>query len=234
MLYRYEGNSTNDTLVIPDEIDGQPVVALDSFSVAASENVKFVVIGKNVTSIDRRAFCGSLHIEKYTVDEENPSYKSVDGVLFSKDGKKLLAYPNARKDGEGKTVTEYAIPDTVEEIGETAFYFNNSLEKVIFPASLQKIDDYGFIKCSALTEIVLNEGLTEIGVDSFSFCDAVQKIVLPSTLQKIGDYAFFSQSSNKNLVFQANCLQANVQCGTDWKPSVNGLKSGEITPESWR
>ena len=41
----------------------------------------------------------------YEVSEENNTYKTVDGVIFSKDGKELVAYPG------GKKVLTYTIPE---------------------------------------------------------------------------------------------------------------------------
>lgn len=55
------------------------------------------------------------------VDADNQSYKSVDGVLFSKNGKSILAYPGGR-------YGEYDIPTGTEIIGQDAFPDAKSLK----------------------------------------------------------------------------------------------------------
>lgn len=56
------------------------------------------------------------------VDDENPNYQSIDGVLYSKDGKKIIRYAKAKKD------TSFDIPDGVTEIGDFAFFGSKNLE----------------------------------------------------------------------------------------------------------
>ena len=51
----------------------------------------------------------------YEVPEDHPLYQAIDGVLFSKDGKTLLAYPG------GRTDEHYDVPAGVEHIWPYAF-----------------------------------------------------------------------------------------------------------------
>lgn len=54
-------------------------------------------------------------LKNISVDSNNITFKSVDGVLYSKNGTKLLNYP------VGKVDEKYAIPDGVTDIGWNAF-----------------------------------------------------------------------------------------------------------------
>ena len=75
-----------------------------------------------------------------------PSFKDVDGVLFTKDGKTLVRYP------VGKPATSYAIPDGTETIEECAFMQTatgmqqkpGKLQTVTFPRSLKQIKSGAF------------------------------------------------------------------------------------------
>jgi hypothetical protein len=60
-------------------------------------------------------------LEQIVVDEENGTYASLDGVLFTKDYKTLVKYPSARS-GE-----VYIVPDVTVNIAAFAFnmYFSN-------------------------------------------------------------------------------------------------------------
>lgn len=227
-LSRYEGNSTNDTFVIPDEVDGVPVVELLDFSVAASETLRHLTIGKNVKVISGRAFCGSVKLVDITVAEGNEHFVSKDGVLYTADMKELVCYPNERQSG-GAIADSFVVPDSVERIGQAAFYSCNKLKSVAFGANVKEVGNNAFIKCTALESLSLNEGLSIIGDDAFSFCDAVKTLTLPSTLTKIGNYAFFSQES-KLENFVTKCDLSKVDCGDNWKPTKNGMKSGTVEP----
>lgn len=55
-------------------------------------------------------------LKEYEVDEENKWFKSVDGVLFSKDGKRLVAYPPA------KGLSKYEIPEGCVYCDHATFY----------------------------------------------------------------------------------------------------------------
>lgn len=71
-------------------------------------------------------------IKSYKVASGNTEYKTVDGVLFSKDGKRLISFPNF------KEVKDYTIPDGVEEIVDYAFSTAKITGRVTVPASVKK------------------------------------------------------------------------------------------------
>ena len=123
---------------------------------------------------------------------EGQGFKLVDGVLFSKDAKTLLAYPGAGPE-------TYAIPDGTETIGYGAFY-SGSIRTVTLPSSLKTIGHYAFYNCMQLTAPSLPEGLTTIRTQAFgaqiysltAAKDAMpkQKISIPASVESIGTGAF--------------------------------------------
>lgn len=115
-------------------------------------------------------------VAAYDVPEDHPLYKTVDGVLFSKDGKTLLAYPNAR------TATHYDVPAGVERIGDGAFG-NENLKTISLPIGLKSIGDYGFGGCTRLQSISLPLTVKEIGKEIFSCCVSLELVSLPEGLE---------------------------------------------------
>ncbi len=75
----------------------------------------------------------------FSVDADNEYFSVKDGVLFSKDGTELIAYPN------GKAGDSYDIPEGVEKLDEECFYYS-SLKEVTLPSTLQFIDSGAFGK----------------------------------------------------------------------------------------
>lgn len=116
--------------------------------------------------------------DEITVAAGNESFCSVDGVLFTRDMKKLLCYPC------GKQAETYIVPEGVEVIGAFAFQCNQFLEKVNLPSTIKIIELKAFSFCEKLCEIFLPDGLETIDEDAFEFCN-IKHITLPKSLKKI-------------------------------------------------
>lgn len=96
-------------------------------------------IGKN---IEEWSYISSLYefpkLKQIQVEQGNPSYSSVDGVLFDQTGKTLILYPS------GKTADTYVVPETVETIDTYSFFGNNHLVSVEIPETVATIKNAGF------------------------------------------------------------------------------------------
>lgn len=75
-------------------------------------------------------------LQSITVAAGNQSYKSVNGVLYTANGSKLVCYPLAR---EG---AHFAIPSTVRTIGDYAFHNARNLQTLFIPISVERLDSY--------------------------------------------------------------------------------------------
>ncbi|MDD5997326.1 MAG: hypothetical protein PUC42_10515 [Bacteroidales bacterium] len=102
----------------------------------------------------------SEKLEAIIVDPKNKNLKSVDGMLFSKDGTNLLKYP-AKKAGK-----EYSIPDDVESICYGAFS-GCQLEIVYYPKQKGGIENYEQYGLSDPYEEVVDKLGFEIGKTKF-------------------------------------------------------------------
>ena len=124
-----------------------------------------------VSEIGDCAFVDCDNLEEITVAPENPQFCDLDGVLYTADGRELLAYPKARgateytadphtvKIREGAfrdcyDLEHIVLPDTVEEIGPGAFWCCNSLQTLTLPDTVKKIDKEAFWGCRNLTILV--------------------------------------------------------------------------------
>lgn len=82
------------------------------------------------------SFMMQQNLQSVTVAQGNTAYKSVDGVLYSADGKELVFYPLA-KQGE-----HFAIPSTVKTVGNYAMHNAQNLQTVFIPASVTNLASY--------------------------------------------------------------------------------------------
>ena len=126
-----------------------------------------------------------VYLKSINVNEANPTYKSIDGVLFNKEGTILIKYP------EQKDSKEYVIPDGVKTIWGRAFEFVLNLKKIIVPQSVESINALAFHE-SVISEIEFakNGNLKTIGKYAF-YDSALEKIELPDTVTEIGQQAFY-------------------------------------------
>ena len=99
-----------------------------------------IKIPKDVIYIMPGTFYG-LWTTSFEVAPENRHYMSDDGVLFTKDGKTLVAFPYER-------TGEYIIPNGVRRIASYAFR-DSSVESIVLPSSLRRIDWCAFMGCHA-------------------------------------------------------------------------------------
>lgn len=205
-LYQYEGTDTN--IVVPDTIDGRKVTVLgnstfqyctqasdiesvtlpDSLTTIEKnafyncEKLKSVTIPPNVSSIGLAAFVEGLSESSLTeikVDPENPYFSEKDGVVFSKDGTKLIVFPSGRSG-------DYQIPDGTVSVGDYAFYYCVNVSSITVPGSVRSLGEGAFGNCSSLTKAVLNEGLEEIGEYAFQSSSGIRDIIIPASVKSVG------------------------------------------------
>ena len=108
-----------------------------------------------------------------------------------------------------ETVT---IPDTVEYIGEDAFYSSKDLKSVEIPGSVKKIGIEAFSN-SGIQALTLNEGNEKIMDRAFEYCINLKELVVPSTVNYTGLAAFDDDSAIKSIEFKGSMIGDRVFAG---------------------
>ena len=83
------------------------------------------------------------------------------------------------------------IPDTVTEIGYSAFAYSG-LQSITIPNTVKQIGNEAFRNCKNLTDIELPNALTEIAYGTFGNCENLESVTIPDTVTKIGSNAFIN------------------------------------------
>jgi biopolymer transport protein ExbD len=153
-------------------------------------------IPAGVTYVDYWTFSDVPNLEAFEVDENNPCYSTMGGVLYNKDCSRVIRCPQAMP------AIEWA--QTVREIAEQSFA-NCSFTNICLPSGLRRLDDSAFIGCGELTSIEIPEGIEELPSGIFMHCSGLQSVRLPETLEAIGSYAFSHCESLTKIVLPQRC-----------------------------
>ena len=134
------GSCTDISIVIPNTYNSLPVTEIYWGAFCNDAISRSFVIPKSITNI--MIGMASMHpfgmVTEITVDIDNPVYKSVDGNLYSKDGKALLVYAGQ------KMGSIFTIPEGTEVVGLAAFWHSEFLEVVAIPKSVTSIEAFAF------------------------------------------------------------------------------------------
>ncbi len=171
-------NGKNRNIVIPELYKETPVTEIAEYAFGDYANkYESVRIPKTIKKINANAFPSCSSCTSFIVDEENAAFKSIDGSLYTKDGRTLLRYASGKKE------TELVIPKGVLEIGYFALGCSTSLKKIVVPEGVTHIRAYAFFRCESLEEIDLPSTLQSLisGDASYPFdgCKKLKTIRIP-------------------------------------------------------
>ncbi len=138
-----------------------------------------------------------MNLKQFDVASGNKWLKSYKGILYTKNGKKLISVPRKYT---AKTVK---VKKGTTKIAESAFSFCTNFKKVIeqnafeccslnyirMPRKLKELGSYAFYN-SALKKITIY-GKVELD-ETFSDCKKLKSVVLKKGVKKLGEYVFTS------------------------------------------
>lgn len=218
-------NSDDRDIVIPEKYHGKDITGIGS---GAMKGATSLTISSNIVYIDKDAFVNASSLKNITVASDNPDFSSLDGVLYSKDGKTLIKYPAGKKDTmfaipDGveiieveafkvcRNLVEVIIPEGVVSIGSRAFENCSNLIKIELPETLQSLENGVFYQCYGLKEVTFSSDYTEIGTSVFKDCRELSNVVLPSNLTSIPDYMFWECISLESIEIPSSVTSIGTQ-----------------------
>jgi hypothetical protein len=217
-----------------DAASGEIIIASSDgqagFATIADEPCE-IYLPSTLRSIGDQAFAVSSSVQmSVTVDEQNSTYQSVDGLVYSKDGASLVLVPTGYAQispelvvAEGTTrisphaamnvcgVTSVVLPETLTEVGTGAFQNALDISSVNFPEGLTQIPDYAF-SGNAFTSIDIPGTVRSIGKSAFADSSSASpvQVNVGEGVQTIGEKAF-SSSNGANIQLPSTLSSLNPQ-----------------------
>lgn len=203
--------------IIKDET--QRISSVGAYALNCDEKVKVINIGAGVEYVDPKAFYSCWALQRIEVDENNPNYCDIDGVLYNKEMTEIICRPcdhdtylaekygHAEYDENGyriepsaedenyeqyvKDVLTFVVPSSVEKIGQLCFNYAN-MKTVYIPEGVKTIETLGFFEIPLLENIYSYKTETAITDSHFVSEEALGKVYnsLPEGLEYIGSDAF--------------------------------------------
>lgn len=197
--------------------ESQPITSIREYAFNCDEKLEVINIGASVTEIDAKSFYTCRALERIEVDENNPNYCDIDGVLYDKDVTRLICYPinhdyylsnkfgysqydenNNWHEPEGEEydrykidVCNYVLPSTVTEIGDLAFNYA-FIKELYIPEGVTRIGTLGLFRMTSLEHIYTYKSDKEVMNTAFTSREDLGEVYLslPDGLEYIGSDAF--------------------------------------------
>lgn len=203
--------------IIKDET--KKITSVGAYTLNCDEKVKIINIGAEVEHVDPKAFYSCWALQQIEVDENNPNYCDIDGVLYNKDKTCIICRPcdhdtylaekygHAEYDENGariepaaedenyeqyvKDVLTFVVPSSVETIGELCFNYAN-MKTVYLPEGVKIIETLGFFEIPLLENVYSYKTDSPVSDSHFTSEDALGEVYvsLPEGLEYIGSDAF--------------------------------------------
>ena len=140
--WAFAGCTSLKNITIPNA-----VTRIDGSAFSDCTSLQSISIPGSVTNIGNGICAKCSQLNQINVEESNENYISIDGNLYTKDGKTLIQYAVGKKD------TSFTIPNFVTSIGYEAFCGCTSLASITIPSSITSIDNYAFSGCKSLKTV---------------------------------------------------------------------------------
>lgn len=186
-------------VVIPETIEDCPVWKVKSDFLKDS-HVTEVIYPANFTVFGGLSNCPDLKVIRFSSSPEQitdpfslcegltevdipdgGAYRTIDGIVYTADGKTLVAYPRGR-------TGSFTVPADVEAIGSKAFY-GSELSEIVLSDSVQTIGNYAFSETEKLTEVTIPAAVRTIGDYAFSE-SGIEQVTFSEGLEEVGFLAF--------------------------------------------
>ena len=157
--------------------------------------IEIITIPASVTDIGWCAFTGCNSLKEFVVAQNNPSFSTIDGILFDKSGKTLIKYP-AEKEG-----SKYDVPDTVEIVMDFSYCH---LKEIVFPDSVTSINGSAFSGCDDLEDIVLPKNLEVLDRYLFWSAESLRSMTIPKNVKRISQYVAPAYNTLNDIYYEGS------------------------------
>jgi len=153
-------------------------------------NIKYTTTSENTVTVTGNSINSLTDVvidETVTFNGKTYTVTAIGNRAFKSDNPSTTI-----RDGYLRSIV---IPNTVTNIGQYAFHYQELLTSATIPNSVTVIDDYAFSYCVGLESVNLGNNLSEIGEYAFNYCKSLTSITIPNSVNSIGEHAFYNTTN---------------------------------------
>ncbi len=180
------------SLVSVENLENSKIESIGSNCFDSCTKLKSISLPETLTEIKPHAFknCSQLKVPSTFIPD---SVTRIGSAAFQGCGSlEIIRLPSGTQRIENYTfkectgLREIIMPDTVEYIGQSSFYFCIQLSiKRIISSSLKELGKCAFAYCKSLSELSIPDGVTELPSDLFKCCTSLKKVHIPDHIESI-------------------------------------------------
>lgn len=191
------GTESSDSHYKIHKDTSKPVTSIHEYAFNCDGMIREINIGATVTQIDERAFYSCWALQRINVDENNPNYCDIDGVLYNKDKTEIICYP-IDHDRYLRLKAGYAhLDEKGEQISDLVDDNGNPIEEIW--GTTDKYDENFFKEYNLKTRTyVIPSTVTKIGALCFNYAN-ITDIYMPEGLKEIETLGFYDVGNLHNI-----------------------------------
>lgn len=175
---------------LPDQLE-----IIGKWAFACCPDLESIVIGSGLRTLDVYAFYLCPRLSYIYVSDKNQYFKTVDGILLSKNGKDVYKVP--------ETMSDVSLPESVEILRNGCFSNNELIEHVDLPQGLKAIYACAFEDCTNLQTVHIPDNVESILNSAFRRTSSVKSIEIGQNVSEIGPEVFATGSNYSEVYVRA-------------------------------
>ncbi len=193
------GTFNGADLKIPKaNFDAKPVTSIGKEAFLGCTDIVSVTIPESITNIGSSAFQKCKGITSIYYKGDINEWCNITGLGYLMNRTKTLYIKGVKIEGA------LVIPNTVENIGSSAFYGCVDLTSVTIPNSVTNIGSSAFFGCTGLTNIVIPDSVTTIGFSAFQECSGLSRVTIGKGVKSIEGQAFLWCKKLQSIIIPDN------------------------------
>lgn len=178
------GNAFNNCTSLENINIPNSVTIIEGCAFVGCSSLKYITIPQSITKIGECAFALCDNLMSIDVDDNNMTYKSIDGNLYTKNQTTLMQYSIGKKD------KNFVVPESVLTIEEDAFRGCSSLVNIKISDCVKYIRGKAFTDCKNIVKVVMPNSVESVEYDAFWGCDKLEDVSIGDKVNIIGIHAF--------------------------------------------
>ncbi|MFR5875339.1 MAG: leucine-rich repeat protein [Eubacterium sp.] len=188
----------------------KPISVINEFAFNCDEVLNTISFGKDVKSIDGKSIYSCWWVQNVWIDDENPYYCDLDGVIYTKDLTEVIFYPNDHDkylraqtgydnllDDEGNPMEDlWGVTERYDE----AFLaeYNKQVRTYVIPSTVTKIGELAFAY-SNITDLYIPEGVK-----------TMESMAVFKNSVLLNIYSYTADNEIKDVTYKAIDSMANI------------------------